>query len=175
MRRPALLLLVFSTLAIAPACSAQKPSPGAAILFANDDGGLTVAEQNLIYESLGMSVDSAGTGFTMCDQPAGAVASFSDWNKDGNKEVLVIYGNSCTSGMTGSSVALFIKDSGASGYTTNLGFPGASADPQPTSNLGYPDLLIGLPGFCFPVWRWDGKEYQFLESVPQSPGGCDNR
>ena len=175
MRRTPLLLLVFSTLVIAPACSAQKPSPGAALLFAEDDGGLSVADQNLIYESLGLAIDSAGTGFTMCDQPAGAEASFSDWNKDGIKEVLVIFGNSCTSGMAGSSVALFIKDSAAAGYSTNLGFPGASADPQPTSNLGYPDLLIGLPGFCFPVWRWNGTAYDILQSVPQSPGGCDNR
>ena len=175
---PRALQLLFTavvTLATAPACSAQKPSPGAAILFAKDDGGLTVAAQDVIYESLGLAVDSAGTGFTMCDQPAGAEASFSDWNKDGIKEVLVVYGNSCTSGMAGSSVVLFVKDSAAAGYSTNLGFPGASADPQPTSNLGYPDLLIGLPGFCFPVWRWNGTAYDFLESVPQSPGGCDNR
>ena len=94
-----------------------------------------MAEQNVIYESLGMAVDSAGTGFTMCDQPAGAEASFSDWNKDGIKEVLVVYGNSCTSGMAGSSVVLFIRDSAAAGYSTNLGFPGASADPIVTRPL----------------------------------------
>ena len=26
---------------------------------------------------------------------------------------------------------------------------------------GWPDLEIGGPGFCFPVARWDGKEYKF--------------
>ena len=172
---PLTLVIALVPLALTTACSAQKPSPGAAILFAKDNGGLSVADQNLIFESLGMAVDSTGKGFTMCDQPAGYEVSFSDWNKDGIKEVLVIFGNSCTSGMAGSSVALFIKHSASAGYSTNLGFPGASADSQSTSNLGYPDLLVGGPGFCFPVWRWDGKEYQFLESVPQSPGGCDNQ
>ncbi len=36
---------------------------------------------------------------------------------------------------------------------------------QKTFNLGYPDLLIGGPGFEQPVWRWNGKEYQFYKTV----------
>ncbi len=24
---------------------------------------------------------------------------------------------------------------------------------------GWPDISIGGPGFCFPVWRWNGKAY----------------
>jgi hypothetical protein len=24
---------------------------------------------------------------------------------------------------------------------------------------GYPDISIGGPGFCFPVLRWNGREY----------------
>ncbi len=178
MRRTALFLLSLLPIT-ATGCRAQQQTPeqaGTALLFATDQGGLTVAERKAIFESLGLVVDSAGTGFldTSCGQPASAAVTFSDLNGDGIKEVLVIYGNSCTSGMAGSSVVLFIKDS-AGGYSTNLGFPGASADPQSTSNLGYPDLLIGLPGFCFPVWRWNGTAYDYLKSVPQSPGGCDNR
>jgi hypothetical protein len=157
------------------ACASQEPSPGAAILFASGAGGLSVADQNLIFESLGLALDSTGKGFTACDQPADAEATFSDWNGDGNTEVLVVFGNTCTSGMAGSSVVLFIKDSARAGYSTNLGFPGASADPQATSNLGYPDLLIGGPGFCFPIWRWNGTEYEYLKNEPQMIGGCDNR
>ena len=57
-------------------------------------------------------------------------------------------------------MALFIKDA-AGKYQTNLGFPGASADPKPEKSKGYPDLVIGGPGFCFPVWRWNGKAYDF--------------
>jgi hypothetical protein len=25
---------------------------------------------------------------------------------------------------------------------------------------GWPDLLVGGPGFCFPVQRWNGREYK---------------
>jgi len=158
------------------ACAAQEApdAPGPALLFAQDRDGLSAAERQLIFDGLWLAVDSAGTGFVdqSCGQPAGAVVTFSDWNGDGNTEVLVISGNSCTSGMAGSSAVLFIKDS-AGTYRPNLGFPAASADPQSTSNLGYPDLLIGGPGFCFPLWRWDGTEYQYLKQVPQAPDGCN--
>ena len=34
------------------------------------------------------------------------------------------------------------------------------AEPLKTRGVaGYPDLSIGGPGFCFPVWRWNGREY----------------
>lgn len=158
------------------ACGAQEPPdpPGPALLFAQDKDGLSAAERKLIWDGLWLAVDSSGRGFVdqSCGEPAGAVVSFSDWNGDGQTEVLVISGNTCTSGMAGSSALLFIKDS-AGTYRPNFGFPAASAEPQSTSNLGYPDLLIGGPGFCFPLWRWDGKEYQYLKQVPQAPDGCN--
>jgi hypothetical protein len=34
-----------------------------------------------------------------------------------------------------------------------------------TGNQGYPDLLIGGPGFEYPVWRWNGKAYTFSKNV----------
>ena len=169
---PLSLVITLVPLALTTACAAQRPSPGAELLFAKDDGGLSVADQNVIFESLGMAVDSAGTGFTMCDQPAGAVASFSDWNKDGIKEVLVIFGNTCTSGMAGSSVALFIKDSARAGYSTNLGFPGASADPQPTSNLGYPDLLSEGPGSASRSGGGTGRNTSTWRTCHRGLGGA---
>lgn len=174
MTRAALLYCV----ALSTACAAPDSTgpPGPALLFAQDRGGLSAAERELIFKSLWLAVDSTGTGFVdqSCGQPADAVVTFSDLNHDGQKEVLVIFGNTCTSGMAGSSALLFIKDS-AGTYQPNLGFPAASADPQPTSDLGYPDLLIGGPGFCFPTWRWNGTTYEYLKNEPQSPGGCDNR
>jgi len=24
---------------------------------------------------------------------------------------------------------------------------------------GWPDIQLGGPGFCFPVWRWNGRDY----------------
>jgi len=36
---------------------------------------------------------------------------------------------------------------------------------MPTINKGYPDLIIGGPGFEFPIWRWNGKEYAYINKV----------
>ena len=169
--------MVSVLLALAGCGRANEPqSPEAALLFANGTGGLSTDEQQLILEQAGLVLDSTGTSLAdySCGLPAGAAVEFSDWNGDGNKEVLVVAGNSCTSGMAGSSVFLFIKDTTGT-YLPNLGFPASSATPMATSNLGYPDLLIGGPGFCFPVWRWNGTEYDYLRSETQAEGGCDNR
>jgi hypothetical protein len=169
-------LVPLLVLAVSQACTAQQlDDRGAALLFAQGHDGLSGAEQVAIYKTLGLVVDSTGKGFldTSCSQPAGATVSFSDWNHDGKTEVLILFGNDCTSGMAGSSAVLLIRGP-KGGYSTNLGFPAGAVDTLPTRNLGYPDLLIGGPGFCFPVWRWNGKEYEYLENVPQSPGGCDH-
>ncbi len=145
---------------------------GPALLFRDGAGGLTDAEQLEVFSALGLAVAADGAGFvdTVCGQPAGAEIQILDLNGDGTSEVLAIFGNSCTSGHTGSSVALFIKHGGA--YRLQLGFPGASADPLETGNEGYPDLQIGGPGYCFPVWRWNGSEYVHHRNEPQAEGGC---
>ena len=153
-----------------------RAADGPALLFAQGKGKLTPSEQQQIFAALGLQVAPDGKSLIdeACGQPAGAEVEFRDMNGDGKDEVFVIYGNSCLSGMAGSSVALFIKDAGGK-YRVNLGFPGASADPKPEKSKGYPELLIGGPGFCFPVWRWNGSEYGLLRNEPQAPGGCDQR
>ena len=66
--------------------------------------------------------------------------------------------------MTGSSIVAYILDKKGA-YQAHLGFPGTAPDVLATSNLGYPDLLIGGPGFEFPVHRWDGKTCNFYRKV----------
>jgi hypothetical protein len=149
--------------------------PGPALLFAGGHGDLSAEERLQVFNQLGLSITPDGKGYTdqICGQSADAKVEFRDMNSDGRQEVLVIFGNTCTSGHAESSAVLLIR--GDSGHLQqNLGFPAASADPLPEMNLGYPDLLIGGPGFCFPVWRWNGKEYIGLRNDPQMPGGCDH-
>ena len=68
------------------------------------------------------------------------------------------FGNSYTSGNTETSISLFIKNTSGV-YKNHLGFPGMLPDALSTVSQGYPDLLIGGPGFEFPVLRWNGKTY----------------
>lgn len=160
-----------------PASAPTEPAdpPGPALLFAAGHGDLNASERGQVFGAMGLAVAPDGRTFVdgVCGQPAGASVEFRDMNADGKQEALVIFGNTCTSGHTGSSAVLFIRDA-AGNLKANLGFPAASADPLPEKNQGYPDLLIGGPGFCFGVWRWNGATYDHLRNDPQMPGGCDH-
>jgi hypothetical protein len=149
---------------------------GAKLLFAKTPGALDQAQRVAIFRQLGLRVSDDGTGLVddTCGQPATAEVQIRDLNGDKVDEVLITYGNSCLSGMAGSSVAVFIRDK-ADRYQSQLGFPGVLAEVRPAKGGGYPDLLIGGPGFCFPVWRWNGAAYAHAGDEPQQPGGCDKR
>jgi hypothetical protein len=40
------------------------------------------------------------------------------------------------------------------------GGPGIPEFLKTTGVNGWPDVSVGGPGFCFPVERWNGKEYK---------------
>lgn len=100
--------------------------------------------------------------WTMCadnpDTTGARVESVSDLNGDGLPDAVIAEDGSFCYGFTGTGFALVSKQ--ASGQwrlmTHSTGIPEflstRGAD-------GWPDVLIGLPGFCFPVERWDGTQY----------------
>jgi len=159
------------------ACARQGPKLDgvAAILFKNVKTKLTVADKNAI---------AAKTGFVLSgnkdlpfasdkdskEYPFAALVLPTDMNKDGQEEIFISFGNTYTSGMAGSSIALFIRD--AKGlYVDQLGFPGVVPDALEPIGKGFPDLLIGGPGFEYPVWSWDGKAYVFSRTVKDADYG----
>ena len=155
--------------------TANTLTPVAAILFKNVKTKLTTAEKNAIATKLGFILSGdKDQPFAMDkdskDFPFTAIVLPTDMNKDGKEEVFVSFGNTYTSGNTGSSISLFIKDA-AGIYTDNFGFPGTIPEALITANLGYPDLLIGGPGFEFPVWRWNGKMYKDYKTVKDKDYG----
>jgi hypothetical protein len=143
----------------------------AAIVFGDSGKALPATDQQAIATQLPLKPGPEGLVDIVCEQPASSQVSLRDLNGDGTSEVFVLFGNACLSGFAGSSLALYIKD--ASGkYQVNLGFPAGGYDVLETKNAGYPDLQIGGPGFCHPVWRWNGKTYDFLRNQEEEPGGC---
>jgi hypothetical protein len=164
-----LLLLACAGYFFIPALSAQQLTETAALLFKDVKTKLSVKEKNEIATQLGFISSGNGTmPFALDkdskDYPFAAAVFPSDMNKDGKEEVFVVFGNSFTSGNTGSSVFLFMKDA-AGKYAPQLGFPGMAPDVLTTASKGYPDLLIGGPGMEYPVWRWDGKAYNMHRTV----------
>jgi hypothetical protein len=143
-------------------------SKGAALLFKNVKSKLTAFQKNKIFDSLGFKISKDGKQFILDDEsadfPFDAFVYPTDLNKDAKEEIFVVFGNTYTSGNTGSSIVVFITDKNDA-YKTNLGFPGLLPDALATTNLNYPDLLIGGPGMEFPVWRWNGKMYDYFKTV----------
>ena len=82
-----------------------------------------------------------------------------DLNGDGRPEALISEGGTTCYGATGAGYRLVSKQAdgswklvtGGTGMLTLLNSKGVG---------GWPDIEVGGPGFCFPVERWNGKEYK---------------
>lgn len=114
----------------------------------------------------GWLTSTGGTVFeAACNQVLDYEAEVIDLNKDGQPEVFTLIHGTCLGGAAGVQVNLLIK--GADGrWHPQFGFPGLYTVLE-TGNAGFPDIEIGGPGFCFPVWRWDGQAYALHKSCPR--------
>ena len=86
-----------------------------------------------------------------------------DLNGDGQLEVLTQEFGSCF-GRAGVQMNLFIKDKGGK-WQPQFGFPGSPKILE-AKNHGFPDIEVLGPGTCFPVWRYDGKQYDIAKRCP---------
>ncbi len=86
-----------------------------------------------------------------------------DLNGDGQPEVFTQLQSGCY-GMAGVQLDLLVKGKDGK-WTSQFGFPGVYTILE-TKNLGYPDIEIGGPGNCFPVWRWNGTSYALHKKCP---------
>lgn len=99
-----------------------------------------------------------------CDDPGtlsygpGAIDSRRDLNGDGRPEAVVIEQSTYCYGNTGTGFWLVSQQADGSWrlITNNTGVPEFL---KTTGVGGWPDILVGGPGFCFPVQRWNGKAY----------------
>lgn len=94
-----------------------------------------------------------------------------DLNKDGVPEVIITeYGSACY-GNTGQGFHVMTPAPGGKWrkVIASSGIP----EFLKTGSGGWPDIEIGGPGFCFPVLRWNGREYALLRKQAKSAGGCN--
>ncbi|MGE8368218.1 hypothetical protein ACU4GI_24895 [Cupriavidus basilensis] len=92
-----------------------------------------------------------------CNESVDYDATVIDLNGDGQPEVFTNLYGTCVGGMAGVFMQLYIKDANGQ-WKPQFGFPG-QPEALKSKNLGFPDIAVGGPGTCFPVWRWNGKEY----------------
>jgi hypothetical protein len=99
-----------------------------------------------------------------CDESLEYDAQVIDLDGNGYPEVFTTVHGICLGGMTGSFLQLYVKDRRGR-WKPQFGFPGVYRVLE-SRNKGYPDIEIGGPGDCSPVWRWNGQRYALHERCP---------
>lgn len=125
---------------------------------------LSPSDRDAAFRAAGF-VRQSGRWRKCVDDPSesyspGRIGQTGDFNGDGRPDAVIVEGSTFCHGQEGSGFSVVSKQADgewkllteSSGMATFLQTKGAA---------GWPDLEIGGPGFCFPVARWDGKEYKF--------------
>lgn len=115
---------------------------------------ITQGELKEIYSAAGLT-ERNGKILDACDRPTTPEIDVKDLNADGTPEVFVHVPSLCY-GHSGNLSLLILDKKG--NWKDNFGFTGVYRILE-TKSMGYPDIEIGGPGSCFPVWRWNGKAY----------------
>lgn len=144
----------FSSILVASAIYAGLLIP--ALAHGGEALKFSPSELKVLYKAAGLTV-RGGKVLDDCDQPAQADTEIVDLNGDGQPEVFVQVRSSCY-GAAGAQLILLIKDK-LGGWQSNFGFPAGGYKLLGTKGKAYPDIEIEGPGFCFPVWRWNGNQY----------------
>jgi hypothetical protein len=161
-----MLCIIFLCFSISSYAQGDKLSAGAALLFKNVKSSLTVAEKNKLYQQLGLKVAPDKQGFMIDEAPVSVFAYPTDMNKDGKEELFVVFDGAALFGDRG-SVSLYIKNStGALQQQPDIS--GGRPLILTSVNQGYPDIVIGGPGFEFPVYRWNGATYTLYKKMKDS-------
>jgi hypothetical protein len=140
------------------AAAPQPASPSAA------PGTLSAADEAAAFKAAGFT-RRGKVWRSDCDDPGtpsytpGRVEEVADRNGDGQPDVLITEGGSYCYGNTGQGYWLVARqsDGGWLLMTRNTGMPSFL---KTTGAQGWPDISVGGPGLCFPVQRWNGREYK---------------
>lgn len=145
--------------AVALAVFAAAGGLAAAAAAGNEAAAIAEATNGQLKSTKGQYFDKE------CNQATDYEAEVVDLNADGQPEVFTQIFGTCLGGAAGVLMNLYIK--GADGrWHPQFGFPGMY-QVLATRNKGYPDIEIGGPGSCFPVWRWNGKAYAPFKKCPR--------
>lgn len=146
------------------AIAQNTQSKVSAVLFKNVKTAASIAEQNKISKELGLTL-AADRSFMMSEFPVSVQVYPTDLNKDGMEELFIVMSSTALYGMTGTGFEWYAQNK--SGVFTRRSDVSGQGIPTffATANLGYPDLMIGGPGFEFPVYRWNGKSYAYSRRI----------
>jgi hypothetical protein len=121
------------------------------------------AEQAANFKAAGFARHGREWRSGACEPPEasyapGAIETYRDLNGDGRPEAVVTEQGGLCYGMTGQSFWLLSRQADGSWrlLTNSVAVPEFLAT---RGGGGCPDISLGGPGLCFPVVRWNGREY----------------
>lgn len=139
---------------------------------------LSTAERAAAFEAAGFKLEAGQ--WRACEDPdtagytPGEIQTVRDLNGDGQPEAVIVESSTFCFGHTGTGYAIVSKQ-GDGKWKKITASPGIATFLPTKGTGGWPDIEIGGPGFCFPVARWNGKEYVFnryqYEGKPCRPAG----
>ena len=139
-------------------------SDGTQLLFKNTKSKLSIEEKNKLFENLNLELSKDKKEFVADGFSLEAHIYPTDMNKDGTEEIFVVLASAALYGNVGKTFFLYMKNS-LGEYRQQPKIGGGIPTILSTKNLEYNDILIGLPGMEFPVWRWNGKNYIFYKNI----------
>ena len=122
---------------------------------------LSPADQAAAFKAAGFT--QKGRQWQACEDPTatytpGAIETVRDLNGDGRPEAVITEGGSFCHGNTGTGYTVVSKQANGS-WKRITGNTGVASFLKTKGVGGWPDIEVGGPGFCFPVERWNGKQY----------------
>ncbi len=147
----------FAAIAVVVIAIAALPQPARAQAAA----GLSAVDRVAVFKAAGAVRQKNGHWVICTDDPdthGASIDEVRDLNGDGRPEAVVNEGGSFCNGATGTRFSLVSKQADGS-WRGMLASEGMAEFLQTKGKDGWPDVSIGGPGFCFPVMRWNGREY----------------
>ena len=136
----------------------------AALFLALAAASPAAGEQAAIFKAAGFAQHGSAWKSGGCDgaesesYEPGRIDTYRDLNGDGRPEAVLTEGGAICYGMTGMHFWLLTKQ--ADGGWKLIHDETAMPDFLTAKGAGgWPDIQMGGPGFCFPVWRWNGRAY----------------
>jgi hypothetical protein len=181
----------FANLAAAPASQAQAPAQAAPRINGPlsqeklfDWSGeqlpeardLPETERNALFRAADIQPIGGGKWSGCPDDPSGhseaEVSMVRDLNGDDRPEALILDGGTFCYGHVGVGSTVLTKTATGSWKVlyTNQGFVNFLVS---RGTDGFPDIEAGLPGFCFPYFRWNGQEYELIARLSDEGKACE--
>ncbi len=102
--------------------------------------------------------------------------NYRDINQDGTNDLVITDSGTFCYGNTGQGFVIMTQgpDKRWQRLYSSPGIPTFVKTAVKTPG-GWPDLEVGGPGFCFPINRWNGKDYVFNRNHEYEKGACKRR